>query len=265
MKGLTGIPGAEASSLSRAPTSVAARSRELLGILFIAAGAMHFISPELYLAMMPPFLPEPAALVFLSGLAEIAGGSGIFWPRTRKLAGLGLIALLIAVFPANIYAAVHGMQIGGRSIPLWILWARLPLQPLLIAWVYFACWKERNLLDDHCMTANRQNPWIEIAPGIRRRTITTGASMYQMRAELEAGSRMPEHSHPQEQIVHIIKGRMRLLCAGAAHELTAGESFYLASNVPHGVETIEDTVVLDTFSPPREDYLALDKQAGVGA
>lgn len=112
-------------------------------MLFIAAGAIHFISPKSYLAMMPPFLPWPAALVFISGVAEIAGGSGLLWPRTRKLAALGLIALLIAVFPANIYAAVHGMQIGGRSVPLWILWARLPLQPLLIAWVYFGCWKER--------------------------------------------------------------------------------------------------------------------------
>lgn len=111
------------------------------------------------------------------------------------------------------------------------------------------------------MTANPQNPWIEIAPGIRRRTLTTGSSMYQMRAELDAGSRMPEHHHPQEQIAHVVKGRMRLIVAGVAHELTAGESFYLASNVPHGVETIEDTTVLDTFSPPREDYLALDAKA----
>ncbi len=85
--------------------------------------------------------------------------------------------------------------------------------------------------------------------------------MYQMRAELEAGSRMPEHQHPQEQIVHIIKGRLRLLVADGPHELATGESFYLGSNVPHGVETIENTTVLDTFSPPREDYLALDRAA----
>jgi quercetin dioxygenase-like cupin family protein len=111
------------------------------------------------------------------------------------------------------------------------------------------------------MNANPKNPWIEIAPGIKRRTITTGASMYQMRAELEAGSRLPEHQHPQEQIVHVIKGRLRLLVADGAQELVTGESFYLASNVPHGVETVEDTTVLDTFSPPREDYLALDRAA----
>jgi quercetin dioxygenase-like cupin family protein len=106
-----------------------------------------------------------------------------------------------------------------------------------------------------------QSPWIDIAPGIRRRTITHGASMYQMIAKLNAGSRMPEHKHPQEQIVHILEGKMRLIVSGEPHELRGGESFYLASNVPHGVETIEDTMVLDTFSPPRDDYLALDEQA----
>jgi quercetin dioxygenase-like cupin family protein len=103
--------------------------------------------------------------------------------------------------------------------------------------------------------------WIDIAPGIRRRTITSGTSMYQMVAKLEAGSRMPEHKHSQEQIVHILEGRMKLIVSGVPHELKRGESFYLAGNVPHGVETIEETMVLDTFSPPRDDYLALDQQA----
>lgn len=113
----------------------------------------------------------------------------------------------------------------------------------------------------HRMSPDDQNPWIDIAAGIKRRTITSGASMYQMRAELSAGSRLPEHQHPHEQIAFVLKGRMRLIVAGEPHELTAGEAFYLASNVPHGVETIEDTTVIDTFSPPREDYLALDAQA----
>jgi quercetin dioxygenase-like cupin family protein len=107
----------------------------------------------------------------------------------------------------------------------------------------------------------KEHPWIEIAPGIRRRTITYGMSMYQMVAKLDAGSRMPEHKHSQEQIVHILEGRMNLIVAGVPHELKGGESFYLASNVPHAVETIVDTMVLDTFSPPRDDYLALDRQA----
>jgi quercetin dioxygenase-like cupin family protein len=106
-----------------------------------------------------------------------------------------------------------------------------------------------------------ENPWIEICPGIKRRTVANGRTMYQMIAQLEAGSKMPEHRHPQEQIVHILMGRMRLIVDGTPHELAAGDSFYLASNVPHGVETIEQTRVLDTFSPPRNEYLALDEEA----
>lgn len=110
-------------------------------------------------------------------------------------------------------------------------------------------------------TPTRQNPWIDICPGIRRRTVTHGETMYQMLAELKAGSKMPEHQHPQEQIIHILSGRMRVFANGGIHELGPGDSYYLASNVPHGVETPEDTRVLDTFSPPRHEYIAMDKQA----
>ena len=106
-----------------------------------------------------------------------------------------------------------------------------------------------------------ENPWIDIVPGIRRQTITTGATMYQMRARLDAGSRLPEHQHPQEQITHVISGRVRMIVAGTPHELGPGESLYLPGNVRHSAETIEDTLVIDTFSPPREDYLAIDAAA----
>jgi len=82
--------------------------------------------------------------------------------------------------------------------------------------------------------------------------------MYQMLATLEAGAKMPAHQHPQEQIVHILSGRMKLIVDGMPHELKTGDSHYLASNIPHGVETIEETHVLDTFSPPRDEYLAID-------
>ena len=111
------------------------------------------------------------------------------------------------------------------------------------------------------MPTKEQQPWIDIAPGIRRRTITHGATMYQMRAELEAGSRLPEHQHPQEQITHVISGKIRLIVAGAPYELCPGDSFYIGSSVPHRAETILDTVVIDTFSPPRDDYLAIDRGA----
>ncbi|HEY2801274.1 MAG TPA: cupin domain-containing protein [Chthoniobacterales bacterium] len=106
--------------------------------------------------------------------------------------------------------------------------------------------------------------WIEMAPGIKRRTICSGKTMYQMRAELAAGCRLPEHAHSQEQIAHVIRGRMKMIVAGVVHELAAGEVLYLGSNVPHAVETIEDTTVIDTFSPPRDDYLALDEKARRG-
>jgi quercetin dioxygenase-like cupin family protein len=106
------------------------------------------------------------------------------------------------------------------------------------------------------------NPWIDLCPGIRRRTQTSGETMYQMVALLQAGSHMPEHKHAQEQLVYILAGRMRLIVQGQPHELTTGDSFYLASNVPHGVETMEDTRVLDTFSPPRHEYLAQDRERG---
>jgi quercetin dioxygenase-like cupin family protein len=110
------------------------------------------------------------------------------------------------------------------------------------------------------MSTPAAHPWVQIAPGIKRQTITTGASMYQMRAELEAGSRLPEHQHPQEQITHVISGRLLMFADGVPHELAAGDSFYIGSNVPHGVETIEQSLVIDTFSPPRDDYLQIDRQ-----
>jgi quercetin dioxygenase-like cupin family protein len=106
-----------------------------------------------------------------------------------------------------------------------------------------------------------ENPSIEICPGITRRTVSNGKTMYQMLATLAAGSRMPAHQHTQEQLVYILEGKMRLIVEGVPHELLTGDSFYLASNIPHGVETLEATRVLDTFSPPRDDYLAIDEKA----
>ena len=109
--------------------------RWLLGEFFVVAGVGHFVAPKFYLAIMPPVLPWPLALICISGGAEILGGLGVLLPATRRLAGWGLILLLFAVFPANIYAALHGMG----AIPSWILWARLPFQLVFIAWVYWSC------------------------------------------------------------------------------------------------------------------------------
>jgi uncharacterized membrane protein len=113
-------------------------SRLLLAAFFVAAGIGHLVTPSPYLRIMPPSVPWPGAMVLLSGLAEICGGIGLLPRGTRRWAGWALIALLVAVFPANIHALSTGMMIGGHAVPLWLLWARLPLQLALIFWVYSA-------------------------------------------------------------------------------------------------------------------------------
>ncbi|MEY2502026.1 MAG: hypothetical protein QOI07_2360 [Verrucomicrobiota bacterium] len=114
-------------------------SRLTLALLFILAGVAHFATPTSYFAIMPPYIPWPAAMVAVSGAAEILGGFGVCFRSTRRAAGWWLILLLIAVFPANLQAISTGMVIGGNAVPAWILWARLPLQLLLIIWVWRAC------------------------------------------------------------------------------------------------------------------------------
>lgn len=109
----------------------------LVGVLFVLAGAGHFLRPEPYVAMMPPYLPWPAALVVVSSIAEIAGGLGVLLAPVRRLAAWGLIALLLAVFPANLHVALHGWP--GVDLPPWVLWLRLPLQPIFIWLVYRWC------------------------------------------------------------------------------------------------------------------------------
>lgn len=109
----------------------------LLAAFFVLAGMNHFLNPQPYLAMIPPSLPFPGAANAISGAAEILGGIAILIPRLRRAAGWGLIVLLIAVFPANIYVALYGWE--RVQIPAWVLWARLPLQFALVAWVYFSC------------------------------------------------------------------------------------------------------------------------------
>ncbi len=104
------------------------------GVLFIAAGALHFVRPAMYQQIVPPQLGHPAALVAISGVAEIAGGIGLLVPPARRAAGFGLIALLLAVWPANIYMAVEAKRFAAIA-PAWALWARVPLQAALIWWV----------------------------------------------------------------------------------------------------------------------------------
>jgi uncharacterized membrane protein len=112
------------------------RNRFLVAGLFIFAGAMHFVIPESYAGIMPRSLPYPLELVYLSGILEIAGGAGVLHPRVRRLAGMGLIALLIAVFPANVQMLANALAEGRSAVYLALLFLRLPLQPLMIVWIY---------------------------------------------------------------------------------------------------------------------------------
>lgn len=116
-------------------------SRVALALFFIIAGLNHFRSPGIYLSMMPLWLPWPEMMNFISGAAEIAGGVGVLHGHTRRFAGWGLIALLVAVFPANLHVALAGWP--EMDIPRWILWMRLPFQLLFMAWVYQTCLRVR--------------------------------------------------------------------------------------------------------------------------
>jgi uncharacterized membrane protein len=110
--------------------------RMILGVLFVIAGAMHFILPQAYLRIMPPVLPAPLRLVYLSGVAEILGGFGLMIPSTRRFAAWGLVALLIAVLPANIYTATAHLPLPGLAGESWLQWIRVPLQAPLIYWAW---------------------------------------------------------------------------------------------------------------------------------
>ncbi len=112
-------------------------SRWLLGVAFIGAGINHFLNSEFYTAIMPPYIPYHLKIVYLSGILEILGGLGILVPKTQRWAGYGLIALLLAVFPANIYMAMNS-ELFKNIAPAWALYLRLPLQFILIAWVYWS-------------------------------------------------------------------------------------------------------------------------------
>lgn len=117
----------------RLPSAVAI-SRIVLAAVFVLAGANHFVNPEFYVGIVPPYLHAPLMLVYLSGVFEMAGGLALLIPTLRTIAVWGLIVLLIAVFPANIHMFLSDEQFD--SIPYWIIVARLPLQFLVIAWVY---------------------------------------------------------------------------------------------------------------------------------
>lgn len=116
----------------------------VMGPLYVVAGVLHFVVPELYVQIVPPILPVPLALVYLSGIAEIAAGVGVLLPRTRRYAAWATVAVLVAIFPANVYMATHGVVVegmpGGGDPSELVRWGRLPVQGVLILW---ALWYTR--------------------------------------------------------------------------------------------------------------------------
>jgi len=117
-------------------------SRAALAAFFSFTGTMHFLRPRFFEAIVPPAIEaQKQEVVAISGAAEIAGAALVLAPASRRLGRWWLLALLVAVFPANIHMAVNPEQIQGldmRKFPRWALWARLPLQPLAMVWVWRA-------------------------------------------------------------------------------------------------------------------------------
>lgn len=113
----------------------------LLAAFFVFAGAMHFVIPRSYERIVPGWLPNATLLVQVSGVAEILGGIGVLIPSLVRYAGIGLIVLLVAVFPANVEMLRLARDAGAPFFAQAALWLRLPLQPLLIWWVWRATLK----------------------------------------------------------------------------------------------------------------------------
>jgi uncharacterized membrane protein len=104
---------------------------------------MHFAITGAYMRIMPPWIPLHREMVLLSGACEIAGGAGLLVPRTRRAAGIGLVLLLIAVFPANVQMLLNARAAHASALAQGLLWARLPLQLAIIAWVVYAAGPRR--------------------------------------------------------------------------------------------------------------------------
>jgi uncharacterized membrane protein len=117
-------------------------SRAALAAFFAFTGTVHFLRPRFFEAIVPPAIEaQKREVVAISGAAEIAGAALVLPPATRRLGRWWLLALLVAVLPANVHMAVNPKQVRGldmRRFPRWALWARLPLQPLAMAWVWRA-------------------------------------------------------------------------------------------------------------------------------
>ena len=112
--------------------------RIIFAVAFVAVGVLHFTHPSTFVSIMPPYLPWHLELVYLSGFFEIIGGLGLIYQPTRTIAKWGLLALLVAVYPANIHMLVNEIYLEGMPHKKWILWARMPIQFLMAFGVYWS-------------------------------------------------------------------------------------------------------------------------------
>lgn len=135
--------------------------RFVTAAMFVAVGTLHFLRPGPFVAIVPPYIPMPALMVFVSGAFEILGGLGLLLPSTRKVAGWGLIALLVVVFQANIYMLVDHVYLANMPHEEWLLWARLPLQAVFVAMVWGSMRPSQPMKlavdDDEAFTENTTN------------------------------------------------------------------------------------------------------------
>lgn len=100
--------------------------------------------------------------------------------------------------------------------------------------------------------------WIDVFPGVHRRRLVATERIYQMEVRLDPDGVVPLHNHPQEQIAYVVSGRLRFQVGEEMIEAAAGSSVAIPGDTPHAVWVLEESLVIDTFSPPREDYLAAD-------
>ena len=113
------------------------RGRISLAIVFVFTGLSHFIMTEPMAQMLPPWIPMRMPIIYITGVVELAAAAGLLVPRLCRLIGIYLIAFLILVLPANIYAAINRVEMGGHSMGPPYLFIRIPLQLILIIWTYW--------------------------------------------------------------------------------------------------------------------------------